>query len=61
MGQIAKASLGYIQVSAYRQAAEQGDAEAQFILGGCYKYGDVVEENPAEAARCLNSFLSWRK
>lgn len=33
------------------KAAERGDAEAQCIIGGCYKYGDGVEENATEAAR----------
>lgn len=38
-------------LSSYRHAAEEGDPAAQYILAGCYKYGDGVEENPVEAVR----------
>jgi TPR repeat protein len=49
------------KLSTYRKAAEEGDAETQFILAGCYKSGDELRENPAEAPRCLSSLFSWRK
>lgn len=35
----------------YRKAAEQGDANAQVILGNCYFYGDGVEQSYTEAVR----------
>ena len=35
----------------YRQAAEQGDAEAQYKLGMCYYNGDGVPQNYAEAVK----------
>ena len=35
----------------YRQAAEQGDAEAQFKLGLCYYKGEGVPQNYAEAVK----------
>ena len=34
-----------------KKAAEQGDAKAQFVLGGCYDFGDGVEKNPTEAVK----------
>ena len=34
----------------YTQAAEQGDAEAQFNLGVCYDVGDGVQKDPQKAA-----------
>ena len=34
-----------------REAAEDGNAEAQFKLGVCYENGDGVSKNPMEAAR----------
>ena len=33
----------------YRQAADQGDAAAQFCLGFAYKYGEGVEPSDEEA------------
>ena len=39
----------------YRKAAEQGDAKAQFILGGCYANGIGVTKDLAEAVKW------WRK
>ena len=36
-------------VNWYRKAAEQGNADAQNSLGGCYYYGDGVEKNEEEA------------
>ena len=35
----------------YRKAAEQGHANAQCNLGYCYKYGEGVETNKAEAVK----------
>ena len=35
----------------YRAAAEDGDAEAQFLLGRLYARGDGVPRLPAEAAK----------
>ncbi len=37
-------------VSHYREAAEQGDAEAQTMLGAIYFYGTKVPKDDAEAA-----------
>ena len=34
-----------------KKAAEQGDAQAQFILGVCYAFGKGVEKNPTEAVK----------
>jgi hypothetical protein len=34
-----------------RLAAEQGDADAQFRLGGMYEYGEGFPENVAEAVK----------
>ena len=39
------------QVAAINQLAEQGDANAQFILGNMYSNGEGVAENDAEAAK----------
>jgi hypothetical protein len=39
----------------FRKAAEQGDAPAQFRLGGAYFFGRGVAEDHAEAVRW------WRK
>ena len=33
----------------YRKSAEQGDAEAQYNLGNCYRYGEGVEQNYEKA------------
>ncbi|MBO7280959.1 MAG: sel1 repeat family protein [Bacteroidaceae bacterium] len=38
-------------VKHYKEAAEQGDAEAQNALGACYKNGEGVEKDHAEAAK----------
>ena len=38
-------------VQRYREAAEQGDAEAQYNLGKCYDNGDGVKEDKKEAAK----------
>ena len=38
-------------VSWYRKAAEQGDAEAQFLLGECYRDGKGVPQDLTEAKR----------
>jgi ectoine hydroxylase-related dioxygenase (phytanoyl-CoA dioxygenase family) len=38
-------------VDEYRFAAAQGNADAQFNLGLCYRLGDVVKKNDAEAVR----------
>jgi hypothetical protein len=38
-------------VHAYRLAAEQGDANAQFNLGYCYANGKGVAQDEAEAVR----------
>ena len=37
----------------YLKAAKQGDAEAQYNLGVCYRNGYGVEKNPAEAVKWL--------
>ena len=37
------------KASDYRTAAEQGDADAQFNLGVCYKNGSGVEKSYAQA------------
>ena len=34
-----------------RQAAEQGNAMGQYILGGCYRYGEGVEKDCVEAVK----------
>lgn len=34
-----------------KKAAEQGDAKAQFNLGGCYAFGNGVEKNLCEAVK----------
>ena len=39
----------------YRKAAEQGDAEAQYKLGGCYLDGEGVARDKTEALKW------WRK
>ena len=38
-------------VKLYREAAEQGDANAQYNLGMCYEYGQGVEQSYSEAAK----------
>lgn len=38
-------------LDALRLAAEQGDAEAQYLLGSAYSDGEEVEESPERAAR----------
>jgi hypothetical protein len=38
-------------VKQYRNNAEQGDAEAQYMLGCCYQFGDGIIRNKAEAAK----------
>ena len=38
-------------VDSLKAAAEQGDAKAQFFLGGMYDFGEGVPENDTEAAR----------
>jgi hypothetical protein len=35
----------------FRLAADQGDADAQYMLAGCYRYGDGVERDVGEAFR----------
>ena len=35
----------------YRKAAEQWHAEAQYLLGRMYRFGEGVEENDAEAEK----------
>ena len=40
-----------VDVKQLQQAAEQGDAEAQFILGSCYEAGDGVKQDKAEAVK----------
>ena len=37
------------EVAAYRKAAEQGDAKAQYNLGVCYANGDGVQKNLKQA------------
>jgi TPR repeat protein len=39
------------EASDYRQDAEQGDAEAQFYMAGCYMNGDGVTKDYAEAIK----------
>ncbi len=39
------------KVRRYRKAAEQGDADAQFILGVSYESGDGVAQDKAEAVK----------
>jgi len=36
-------------VSWYRRAADAGDADAQFSLGGCYSQGDGVAKDAEQA------------
>ena len=38
-------------VKQYRNDAEEGDAEAQYMLGCCYQFGDGVIRNKVEAAK----------
>ena len=40
-------------VKQYRSDAEQGDAEAQYMLGCCYQFGDGVIKDKVEAAKWL--------
>lgn len=40
-------------VKQYRNDAEQGDAEAQYMLGCCYQFGDGIIKNKDEAAKWL--------
>ena len=40
-------------VKQYRNNAEQGDAEAQYMLGCCYQFGDGIIKNKVEAAKWL--------
>ena len=40
-----------INAHAYREAAEQGDAEAQHNLGGCYYLGKGVPQDDTEAVK----------
>ena len=42
-------SKSFAQVSKYQKAAEQGNAEAQFNLGLCYKRGKGVTKDDAKA------------
>jgi len=35
----------------YRESAEQGNADAQYMLGECYYYGAGVEVNHKEAVK----------
>ena len=37
------------EVAAYRKAAEQGDAKAQYNLGVCYANGDGVQKDLTQA------------
>lgn len=39
----------YLAVEWFRAAAEQGDAEAQYYIGLCYKNGEGVTAVPEEA------------
>jgi len=36
-------------VKQYRHDAEQGNAEAQYLLGCCYQFGDGIAKNKVEA------------
>ena len=38
-------------VKQYRHDAEQGNAEAQYLLGCCYQFGDGIAKNKTEAAK----------
>lgn|GEM_PF-4542175 len=38
-------------VKQYRNDAGQGDAEAQYLLGCCYQFGDGIIKNKVEAAK----------
>lgn len=40
-------------VKQYRSDAEQGNAEAQYMLGCCYQFGDGIIKNKVEAAKWL--------
>jgi TPR repeat protein len=42
--------MSYSSMSELRQAAEQGDAKAQLLLGVCYEYGEGVAKDMAQAA-----------
>ena len=53
VGLAVTALLAQDDLDATRQAAEQGDAEAQYELGGVYLGGRGVVEDEAEAARWL--------
>ena len=46
----------------YRQAAEQGDAEAMCKLGWCYFSGRGIPKNQAEAEKCWKTAVEiWKK
>lgn len=38
-------------VKQYRHDAEQGNAEAQYLLGCCYQFGDGIAINRVEAGK----------
>ena len=38
-------------VKQYRHDAEQGNAEAQYLLGCCYQFGDGIAKNKDEAGK----------
>ncbi|MHB9138577.1 MAG: tetratricopeptide repeat protein [Victivallaceae bacterium] len=38
-------------VKQYRYEAEQGNAEAQYLLGCCYQFGDGIAKNRDEAPK----------
>ncbi|MCD8070178.1 MAG: hypothetical protein LUE08_02175 [Akkermansiaceae bacterium] len=44
-----------LNAALYQEAAEQGNAEAQYRLGECYAEGEGVEKDVKEAVRW------WRK
>ena len=48
---LAQRPLNELPLDELRVLAEQGDAEAQFTLGGMYQFGQGVAEDDAEAVR----------
>jgi len=42
-------------ISVYAEAAENGDAEAQYLLGLAYFYGDGVEEDDIKAYELIGA------
>ena len=45
----------------YRKSAEQGDADAQYNLGCCYKNGQGVEQNIDKAKELFEKVLETEK